>query len=276
MKIWGIVLCFIVLFAIFCSPGLAVISKSDLISQYKSGYFPTPTPIPTTDEFDNQASGPTQAPSKWFSPIVPDSYITTKRSYFDSLYDSLYPAHGFIFADVKKPNIYLYGDRDLTALVQLTPEKAIAVSEPVYQPGQGWLAQIRDGSLNGNGDFLFYEALVPDSGWQKEEGYVIRASSREQDMAAMLGQYGFNDKETVEFIEYWANHLTEDVDYVFYPQETAAVERVMPLSISPEPDHVSRIWFSAEPLGSVPDPVTDPETIVREGFYVVEWGVMIR
>ena len=224
MKIWGIVLCSIVLFAMFCSPGLAI-SKGDLLSQYKTGYFPTPTPIPTTDEFDNQASGPTPAPSKWFSPIVPDSYIKTKGSYFDSLFpaytylDSLFPALNFWdVTDVRKPNIYLYSHRDLTALVQLTPEKAITVSEPVYQPGQGWLAQIRDGSLNGKGDFLFYEAVVPDSGWQKEEGYVIRASSREQDMAAMLGQYGFNEKETVEFIEYWANHLTEDVDYVFYPR----------------------------------------------------------
>jgi hypothetical protein len=179
-------------------------------------------------------------------------------------------------APIKKPNIYLYSDRDLTAQVQLTPEKAITVSEPVYQPGKGWLAQIQDGSLNGNGDFLFYEAIVPDSGWQKEGGYVIRAAYREQDMVAMLGPYGFNEKETVEFIEYWASHLIGDVDYVFYPQETDAVERVMPLSVSPKPDHVMRIWFYAEPLITAPKPVTSQERIIREGFYVVEWGVIIR
>jgi hypothetical protein len=166
----------------------------------------------------------------------------------------------------KKPNIYLYSDRDLTARVRLAPERAITVSEPAYQPGEGWRAQVRDGSLNGAGDFLFYEALVPDSDWQKDEGYVIRAAFREQDMASMLAQYGFNGKETFEFIDYWASHLIENVDYVFYPQETGAVNQVMPLSVSPEPDHVSRIWFYAEPLVSAPDPVTSPEEIVRDGW----------
>jgi hypothetical protein len=146
----------------------------------------------------------------------------------------------------------------------------------VYQPGKGWRAEIRNGSLNGKGDFLFYEAMVNDSGWQKEQGYIIRADYREQDMTSILGRYGFNKKETVEFIEYWSQHLAEDVDFVFYPQETGAVDRVMPLYISPEPDHVMRIWFYAEPLVSAPEPVKSPEKIIREGFYVVEWGVMIR
>ncbi len=177
---------------------------------------------------------------------------------------------------VGKPNIYLYSDRDLTARVRLFPETAITASDPPYKPGLGWKAEIRNGSLNGKGDFLFYEANGHDSGWQKEEGYIIRGAYREQDMASMLGEYGFNEKETDEFIEYWACHLAGDRDYVLYPQETDAVNQDIPLSIIPEPDAVTRIWFYAEPMVSAPGPVTNPETIVREGFYVVEWGVIIR
>ena len=213
------------------------------------------------------------AKPSWNSPAAISTTkwpVPSKEALVDSLFIS--PFTG----DVKKPNIYLYSDRDLTARVQLAPEKAITVSEPVYQPGMGWQAEIRKGSLNGNGDFLFYEAMVPDAGWQKEEGYVIRADYREQDMSSMLGPYGFNEKETVEFIEYWASHLVGDVDYVFFPQETDTVEQVMPLSVNPTPDHVMRIWFYAEPLITAPEPVTHPEKIVREGFYVVEWGVMIE
>jgi hypothetical protein len=176
---------------------------------------------------------------------------------------------------IRKPNIYLYSDRDLTARVQLAPEHAITVSEPVYQPGKGWQAEIRNGSLNGAGDFLFYEALVPSPGWQKEEGYIIRAAYREEDMASMLGEYGFNEKETREFIDYWAGCLTGEADYVFYPQETGAVDRVVQLHISQEPDEVSRIWFSIEPLVRAPEPVRSPEKIIRNGFHVVEWGGMI-
>jgi hypothetical protein len=179
-------------------------------------------------------------------------------------------------AIIAKPNIYLYSDRDLTAWVRLFPEEAITVSDPPYKPGIGWKAEIRNGSLNGAGDFLFYEGNGHVSGWQKEEGYVIRGAYREQDMASMLGEYGFNEKETDEFIEYWACHLAGDRDYVLYPQETDAVNRAMPLSVIPEPDAVNRIWFYAAPFVSAPNPVTNPEKIVREGFYVVEWGVIIR
>ena len=393
MKTGPLLIIVIVIFAIVCSPALAI-SKSDLISQYKTGYFPgptfptpTPTTIPTTgptyiptgtgtgtlfitsypsgadvyldgewkgvatfytfyvsifdDNDTNDAliltgipSGPhqlkatkegfpdyiiivtvtggetthvyvnlvqipptptptvipttvpTQAPSNWPYPIVPDSYTKIKRSYLDSLSElfSKKPEFGFsddtaVFSDDTavsgKPNIYLYSDQDLTARVRLAPEYAITISDPMYRPGIGWLAEIRNGSLNEAGDFLFYEAVVPAFGWQKEEGYVIRAAYREQDMASMLGQYGFNEKETVEFIDYWANHLVEDMDFVFYPQETEAVNRDMPLTIRPKPDHVMRIWFYAEPLVSAPEPVTSPERIVREGFYIVEWGVII-
>ncbi|NYT20376.1 MAG: PEGA domain-containing protein [Methanomicrobiales archaeon] len=179
-------------------------------------------------------------------------------------------------AIIAKPNIYLYSDQDLTARVRLFPEEAITVSDPPYKPGIGWKAEIRNGSLNGAGDFLFYEGNGHVSGWQKEEGYVIRGAYREQDMASMLGEYGFNEKETDEFIEYWACHLAGDRDYVLYPQETDAVNRAMPLSVIPEPDAVNRIWFYAEPLVSAPEPVTNPEQIGREGFSIVEWGVIIR
>jgi len=281
MKAWGIVIGIIFILVILCSPVLAI-SKSDLIAYYRttpeSPAFPDNTPDPAENPEFIDTPGYLPFPNdilpfpKWAFPDGSDDTIFSaqKQSLIFSLRPRPYPD-----IPVGKPNIYLYSDRDLTARVRLAPEDAITVSEPVYQPGKGWLVQIRNGSLNGKGDFLFYEGLVPDSGWQKEEGYVIRAAYREQDMASMLGQYGFNEKETVEFIDYWASHLVGDVDFVFYPQETGAVDRVMPLYISPRPDHVMRIWFYAEPLVSIPEPVMSPEKIVRDGFSVVEWGVVI-
>ena len=294
MKPWPFLFGIIVILAVFCSPVLAI-SKSDLISQYKTGeYWKPPN---QTGEF-RWPTIPTPTPNipSWYVPKPTD--LPSGLPYGSSLYETDYwfRVEGWFFKgllrdqfsmkssdpgtaiydNVKKPNIYLYSDRDLTAQVRLAPEYAITISEPAYPPGKGWLVHIRDGSLNGKGDFLFYEGMVPDYGWQKEEGYVIRADYREQDMTSMLSQYNFAEKETMEFIEYWSQHLAENVDYVFYPQETGAVDRVMPLSITPLPDHVMRIWFYAEPLVSAPEPVTSPEKIIREGFYVVEWGVMIR
>jgi hypothetical protein len=283
MKAWGIVIGIILIFAILCSPGLAI-SKSDLISYYRttpeSPAYPYNNTNPAEDPEFIDTPGYLPFPNdllpvpKWAFPGSADDipFSTQKQSLIFSLRARFYPDN----IPVGKPNIYLYSDRDLTAQVQLAPENDITVSEPAYQPGMGWQAEIRNGSLNGKGDFLFYEGLVPDAGWQQKEGYVIRAACREQDMASMLSHYGFNQIETEEFIDYWASHLIGDMDFVFYPQETAAVDRVMPLSISPEPDHVMRIWFFAEPLVYAPEQVTHPEKIVREGFYVVEWGVIIQ
>jgi len=285
MKTWPLFIIVILIFALVCSPVLAI-SKSELISQYKTGYLPGPTP-PTPMPTTIPTTGPTPTPSKWPFPPVPDSYwfrvkgwifnetLGVNKTLDDRFSMKSVDPGTAIFNNVGKPNIYLYCNHDIIAQVRLAPEYAITVSEPVYQPGKGWQAEIRNGSLNGKGDFLFYEALGSDFAWQNEEGYIIRAASREQDMAFMLGQYGFNEKETLEFIDYWASHLIGDMDFVFYPQETDAVNQDMPLSIIPKPDHVMRIWFYAEPLVSAPEPVTSPERIVREGFYVVEWGVII-
>jgi hypothetical protein len=282
MKTWSLIICIIVILALVCSPVLAI-SKSDLMAYYRTTPVIPAYPDTTPGQAEDTETGtPAYFPifiidilpfPNWSFWTVPDLYIKPKVP-IDSIVKP--PINPYI-PDLpsKKPNIYLYSDRDLTAQVRLAPEEDITISEPVYQPGKGWQAEIRDGSLNGNGDFLFYEGMVPDAGWQKEQGYVIRADYREQDMASMLGQYNFNEKETVEFIEYWSQHLADGEDYVFYPQETGAVDRVMPLSITPKPDHVMRIWFYAEPLVSAPEPVTSPETILREGFYVVEWGVVI-
>jgi hypothetical protein len=286
MKTWHFFIGILAVLLIVSAPALAI-SKSDLISYYKGQSVPampiptptvTPTPAPTQNPQIPAWLFPYPSVLPWDDSSFNQPLVDWKTNILDNLRDE-YSGGYNDFRDsvtIKKPNIYLYSDRDLIARVRLAPEHAITVSEPLYQPGKGWLAKIRNGSLNGNGDFLFYEALVPDAGWQKEQGYVIRASHRGQDMAEMLGQYGFNEKETVDFVDYWTQHLAEGADYVFYPLETGAVDRLMPLSISPEPDHVSRIWFYAEPLVSAPDPVTSPEKIVREGFYVVEWGVMIR
>jgi hypothetical protein len=41
----------------------------------------------------------------------------------------------------------------------------------------------------------------------------------------------FNEKETVDFIDYGARHLNDDVDYVFYPQGSVAADWVIPLYI---------------------------------------------
>lgn len=176
---------------------------------------------------------------------------------------------------VYKPNIYLYSDIDMTVKVNLYPADWITESDPIYTD-KGWTAQIIDGSLNGTEDFLFYEAIVPDEGFQMEEGWVIDADNRNSDMTKILDDYGFSEVEKNDFLEYWTEKLDADTDYLFLPQETECIELLMPLVLSEEADKMYRIWFYIIPYANqeVNEP-NDIEVIERSEFTVVEWGGML-
>lgn len=51
----------------------------------------------------------------------------------------------------------------------------------------------------------------------------------------LLTSYGFNEKETKDFIEFWDNKLEKDKDYIMYPQYTGTVNKAMPIRINPVP-----------------------------------------
>ncbi|HOJ10141.1 MAG TPA: hypothetical protein PK733_06065 [Clostridiales bacterium] len=174
---------------------------------------------------------------------------------------------------VYKPNIYLYSDANMSVNVKLYPGHWITLSDPIYPENEGWTAQIVNGSLNGKGDYLFYEALVPDSDFQKKNGWKIRWNSRRNDIIKILDKYSFNEKEKSDFLEYWTEKLVHSKDYIFYPQENIQVDTIMPVILSKEPDNIFRIWFYIEPNEG--QDTLEPEqnmVINRNGFTVVEWG----
>jgi hypothetical protein len=177
------------------------------------------------------------------------------------------------FLDVYKPNIYIYADRNLAVQVRLEPSSYITASLPAYDQAQGWKAAVFNGSLNGRNDYLFYEARVPDRDFQREEGYKIRGNNLRNDLHSLMELYGFNARETADFVEYWEKKLSSWEDYVFYPQGTAIVEKIMPISVEPEPASVSRLWFLIEKDRGQPcKPVDCPEKVARSAYAVVEWG----
>ncbi len=179
--------------------------------------------------------------------------------------------------DVRKPNIYLYSDYDVEVNVQLEPYEYITCSIPLYDKDAGWDAKVHDGSINGRNDYLFYEALVPDSGFQKEWGFTVNNASVEEDMLEILNMYGFNETEKQDFIEYWVAELPEGPDWVFYPQETFIVDGIMPVYALPEPDSIYRLWFYIEPYRGQKLSYKKPEDVIsHEGYTLVEWGGMVK
>jgi hypothetical protein len=179
---------------------------------------------------------------------------------------------------VYKPNIYIYAMRNLSVNVQLFPYEYITISEPSYPKNTGWNAKIKNGSINGKEDFLFYEACVPDSGFQKEEGFIVKGSCIKEDLSCLLDLYHFSAREKYDFIEYWTGMLDEGLSYTFYPQYNECIDRIMPVIITPKPDHIFRIWFYIVPIDSEHNQeVIKPHIVVpeREGYYAIEWGGII-
>lgn len=181
---------------------------------------------------------------------------------------------------VYKPNIYLYSDNDMTADVKLYPSEWITCSEPLYNEATGWQASIFKGSLNGSEDYLFYEAVVPDEDFQKQQGWIIQAGGHHEALEAILDKYAFNEKEKKDFLEFWSGSgmLDSNQCYAVYPQDNSIVDGIMPLVVNPVPDHVYRIWFYFVP-GEKGFTDLDPVKVVkieRDGFTAVEWGGMIK
>lgn len=177
---------------------------------------------------------------------------------------------------VYKPNIYIYSSKDMTVNVQVHPSRFITASIPFYNELEGWTANITGGSINGRGDFLFYEAEVPDEGFQKNTGSVINAKTLVNDLEQVVTAYGFNDREKKDFIEYWSKVLNDGRDYYAYPQTTKIVDNIMPLDIKPAPGNVFRIWFYFAPKDGKSVPAKPyAEKIVRGDYTVVEWGGLI-
>lgn len=177
---------------------------------------------------------------------------------------------------VYKPNIYIYSNKDMTVNVQVHPAQFITESIPFYNEREGWNANITGGSINGSNDFLFYEAEVPDEGFQKTAGSVVNAKSMLQDLDRLVSAYGFNEKEKADFIEYWGKVLNDGRDYYAYPQTNNIVDTIMPLDIKPAPGNIFRIWFYFAPVdGKAAPEEPTVEGIVRGEYTVVEWGGLI-
>lgn len=108
--------------------------------------------------------------------------------------------------------------------------------------------------------------------FQTEEGFLVPADKRDEVFRRVLADYGFNEQETADFIEYWSDYLKGGTDHLMYPMLTDGVDAAMPVSFSVNPDSITRIWFgfAHHDESEIKKPEITP--IERKGFTVVEWG----
>ena len=180
-----------------------------------------------------------------------------------------------------KPNLYLYPARDQPTAVALRhgPRQAVFASAPPY--GQGWLGVAhQDGTFTTQGErwpFLFYELSL--QAWQSEqlqrdEGWCLPEADAVDAMADLLGDYGFNARERLDFVEGWEHDLPPSRHgYAVYPQTD--VEHAGAVIIRPALP-LSRLWLLVEDGGACDLDVPRVAPFDRSGPHAVEWGVVLH
>jgi len=201
------------------------------------------------------------------------------KAYFDD--STVKSTHLTIFynagvAEMGKPVIYLYPEETMAVFVDVEPTDGISISDP--ELGDGWdVIATPDGKIFNHGDnkvypYLFWEGFSGDFE-TPEEGFVISQKEVTTFFDEKLSILGMNEVEIADFKEYWVPILNEDPYYfiTFVPQED--FDKYAPLTVTPEPDSVIRVFFDYKGL-ETPVRVTNQklETPEREGFTLVEWG----
>ena len=178
-----------------------------------------------------------------------------------------------------KPNIYIYGVEEQTVQVIFRTPGLVVTSIPEYDYGEGWQVTAKEhGELtDASGetyDYLFYESVTERNLFETEEGFYLSASDRVSQWREILSGYGFSEQEINDFITFWDEKLERE-DYIMYPQETAIVDRAMPVEITPEPENITRMWFVFVLYDGQEYEEPEVEPFARTGYTVVEWGGMM-
>lgn len=162
--------------------------------------------------------------------------------------------------------------------MQFREPQLLTVTIPDYtgiwqvETGEDGLLYDENGESYG---FLFYESVTQAALFQREEGFFIPGNDRKKAYEKILAAYGFQETEIRDFVEFWTGKLPEGVDYMMYPQLTDTVDIAMPMTVSPTPEKLVRMWFVFEACGEQVKPEPEVEAFERADYTVVEWGGVI-
>lgn len=179
-----------------------------------------------------------------------------------------------------KPNIYLYGDAGTEVDIEFVHPERLRNVIPEYS--EQWKTIINeDGQLTVNGvsgfSYLFYESVTEKSLLQTDTGFAVPSGNRKDVLKKIMEEYGFNQVETDDFVEYWSGKLDDNADYIACPQNTEVVEKAMPIRLNgTEIDSCFRLWFYFVEDTGQEYKAPKVEQIERTGTTLVEWGGVIE
>jgi hypothetical protein len=109
------------------------------------------------------------------------------------------------------------------------------------------------------------------------EGFIVERANLVSFMNSKLNEIGLSDKEKFDMLEYWLP-MIQKKNKPFYKVSfllNAEMDKMAPLTISPKPDTILRVFLDYEGLDSKPRKELLPQKfkkLERKGFTVIEWG----
>lgn len=175
-----------------------------------------------------------------------------------------------------KPVVYLYPEKDTEVSVKVGAN--ITKSEPEY--GNGWkvLAK-RNGELvlnNKTYPYLFWEGIGFGTYPSIKTGTVVERSKVESTIVSQLSYMGLNQKEIVDFNEFWLPKMPNTKYVRLSWITTEGMNQLAPLSVSPKPETYIRVFLDFS--GSNQKTSIAPQILPkyeRKGFTLVEWGGLL-
>ncbi len=179
-----------------------------------------------------------------------------------------------MIAEPEKPVIYLYPKTETEVTVTVDFNGDFTVTIPPYE--NGWTVTASpDGTLTDKDGktypYLFWEGVTSVI-LPMDEGFCVKGKDTEAFLLDILPRLGLIESEYTEFVAYWLPRM-ENNPYNVITFQTGAYEALAPLTISPAPDAVLRVFMSFRASETpVELPEQEIESFTRHGFTVVEWG----
>lgn len=174
-----------------------------------------------------------------------------------------------------KPVVYLYPTTAQQVAVRVGAD--VKVSEPLYNPSTGWSVWAQpNGQLTLGGKTygsLFWEG--PGTGVYPAitAGTVVPRSQAVATIQKHLAQQGLNTTEIHDFMAYWVDKIPSKPYVRLTWFNTAQLNALAPLHISPKPNTLIRVFLDMDGLDApIQLPAQRLQALPRTGFTVVEWG----
>lgn len=203
------------------------------------------------------------------------AYMTD--SYFLGSYNPASRIYEYWFLGAyAKPVIYLYPEEETEVSVQVnfTEGGELTCTYPEY--GNGWeVTALPDGTIydkDGNEYYCLYWEGEGSAKFESGKGWCVAGSDTAAFLREKLLGIGLTAREANEFIIYWLPELQKN-PYNIITFHTDDYAKSVPLTVSPMPDTVIRVFMTYEPVDAFIE--IEPQVLPhyeREGFTLVEWG----